>query len=30
VLRVALGEIQTAEARANKPLTDEEAHAIVR
>jgi uncharacterized protein YqeY len=30
VLRVALGEIQTAEARANKALTDEEAQAILR
>jgi uncharacterized protein YqeY len=30
VLRVALGEMQTAEARANKPLTEEEAQAIVR
>jgi len=30
VLRVALGEIQTAEARANKPLADDEVQAIVR
>jgi len=30
VLRVALGEIQTAEARTNRPLSDEEAVAIVR
>jgi uncharacterized protein YqeY len=30
VLRVALGEMQTAEARANKPLTEEEAQAILR
>jgi hypothetical protein len=30
VLRVALGEIQTAEARANRPLTDEEAVVFVR
>jgi uncharacterized protein YqeY len=30
VLRVALGEIQTAEARTNKALTDDEAQAIVR
>ena len=30
VLRVALGEIQTAEARANRAITEEEAQAIVR
>jgi uncharacterized protein YqeY len=30
VVRVALGEIQTAEARANRALTDEEAQAILR
>ncbi len=30
VLRLALGEIQTAEARANKALADDEAVAIVR
>jgi uncharacterized protein YqeY len=30
VLRVALGEIQTVEARTNKALTDDEAQAIVR
>jgi uncharacterized protein YqeY len=30
ILRVALGEIQTVEARANKALSDEEAQAIVR
>lgn len=30
VLRLALGEIQTAEARKNSPLTDEEAAAVVR
>ncbi len=30
VLGVALGEIQTAEARANRPLADDEAAAIVR
>jgi uncharacterized protein YqeY len=30
VLRVALGEIQTAAARSNKPLSDDEAGAIVR
>ncbi|MGZ3475339.1 MAG: GatB/YqeY domain-containing protein [Polyangiales bacterium] len=30
VLRLAIGEIQTAEARASRPLTDEEASAIVK
>jgi uncharacterized protein YqeY len=30
VLRVALGEVQTAEARANRPLQDDEVHAILR
>ncbi|GAC1352705.1 MAG: hypothetical protein NVSMB1_18220 [Polyangiales bacterium] len=30
VLRLAIGEIQTAEARASRPLTDEEATAIVK
>jgi uncharacterized protein YqeY len=30
VLRVALGEMQTAEARANRPLGDDEAQAILR
>lgn len=30
VLRLALGEIQTAEARANKPVSEDEAVAIVR
>ncbi len=30
ILRLALGEIQTAEARSNRPATDEEATAIVR
>ena len=30
VLRLAVGEIQTAEARANRPVTDDEAAAIVR
>ncbi|MBK7579443.1 MAG: GatB/YqeY domain-containing protein [Myxococcales bacterium] len=30
ILKVALGEIQTQEARANKPMSDEEASAIVR
>jgi uncharacterized protein len=30
VLRLALGEIQTAEARANRSLSDDEAQAIVR
>jgi len=30
ILRLALGEIQTAEARTNKPVSDDEAIAIVR
>ena len=30
ILRLALGEIQTAEARSNKPVTEDEAVAIVR
>src|SRR5437868_1347091 len=30
ILRLALGEIQTAEARANRPIKDDEAVAIVR